>query len=48
MFLEIQIYAIIDKLKISRKTSQGMEANFLLFSQFHPTDFEHINDSRCR
>ena len=32
MFLEMQNFAFRDRLRILRKTSQGMEANFLFFS----------------
>ena len=48
MFLEMQIYAFRDRLRISRETSQGMEANFLFFLSIFPTDFEHTNDSECK
>ena len=46
--LQIQIYAFRDRLRISRKTSQGMEAYFRFFLSIFPTDFEHINDSQCK
>ena len=48
MFLEMQIFAYREILRISRKTSEGMEANFLFVLSIFPTDFEHMNDSQCK
>ena len=48
MYSEMQIYAYRDRIRISRKTSQGMEAYFRFFLSIFPTDFEHINDSQCK
>ena len=44
----MQNFALRDRLRISRKTSQGMEANSLFSLSILPTSFEHINDSQCK
>ena len=51
MYLEMQIFAFRDRLRISLKTSQGILFKipdfFPVYSTFY-TDFVHINDCQCK
>ena len=44
MFLEMQIFALRDRLRISPKTTEGIRVNFLIFFLVFQIDFSHIND----
>ena len=48
MFLEMQIFAFRDRLRILPKTSRGIFFKILDFSSMFYTDFVHRNDFQCK